>query len=419
VTAAGDPAGASVCATASAGAYRGATVKLILLAAGMFMVGTNASVISGLLPRIADGLGTTQGTVSYSITVYSVIVAVVAPAVSIVLARLPRAALMAGGAAMFSIGTLVASESTNASGFFIGRAIAAFGGAALVPTATAVATSLVPPHRRGRALALVAMGFTLSGALGTPFGTALGSAATWRLPMWALAGVGVVVGGCVAVGFRGVPRPEAVPIRHRLAPLADRRVVATVLTTLFVVISGNVVFIFSASLTAGATGGSGTLLAALLMVYGCAGLIGNQFAGRLTDRFGSRHIATIALIAVTVLLAVLPFGVGSYALCLVIFGLWGLASPGTSVPVQHQLVELDPGNVPVTMSWNSTAMYVGIALSPPVGNLSIGLGGPHVTPFPAALCVALALASFLIGRTPTPARAVVTARSRAAARIPR
>jgi predicted MFS family arabinose efflux permease len=106
-------------------------------------------------------------------------------------------------------------------------------------------------------------------------------------------------------------------------------------------------------------------------------------------------------------------------LCLVIFGLWGLASPGTSVPVQHQLVELDPGNVPVTMSWNSTAMYVGIALSPPVGNLAIGLGGPHVTPFPAALCVALALASFLIGRMPTPTRAVVTARSRAAARIPR
>jgi predicted MFS family arabinose efflux permease len=418
VTAAGEPVGASVCVTESAGAYRGATLKLTLLAAGMFMVGTNASVISGLLPKIARGLDTTQGTVSYSITVYSVIVAIVAPAVSIVLARLSRAALLAGGAAMFSIGTLVASASAGPSGFFAGRAIAALGGAALVPTATAVATSLVPPQRRGRALALVAMGFTLSGALGTPFGTALGSAASWRLPMYVLAGLGVVVGVCVAVGFRGVPPPAAVPVRHRLAPLGDRRVVATVLTTLFVVISGNVVFIFSATLTAEATGGSGTLLAALLMVYGCAGLVGNQFAGRLTDRFGSRHIAVAALVAVTVLLAVLPLGVGSYALCLVIFALWGLASPGTSVPVQHQLVELDPVSVPVTMSWNSTAMYVGIALSPPVGNLAIRLGGPHVTPFPAALCVALGLASFLIGRMPARARAAA-ARSRGTAPLPR
>lgn len=380
--------------------YRGATAKLLLLTASMFMVGTNASVIAGLLPHIAKGLGTTQGTVSYSITLYSVIVAIMAPLASILLARVSRAALMACGAALFSIGTLVASESNSVAGFFEGRAIAALGGAALVPTASAVATSLVPPERRGRALALVAAGFTLSGAFGTPFGTALGSAATWRLPMWVLAGIGVVVGVGIAVGFRSMPQPPLVPIRHRLAPLADHRVLAGTLTTLFVVVASNVVFIFSATLTADATGGSGTLLAALLMVYGCAGVIGNQVAGRLSDRFGSREIAIIALSCVTVLLAVLPFVVWSYALCIVLFAAWGLVAAGTSVPVQHRLVALDPAAAPITMSWNSTAMYVGIALSPPVGNFAIGVGGPHFTPIPAAVCVALALGAFLIGLRP-------------------
>ncbi|GAA4174613.1 MFS transporter [Gryllotalpicola koreensis] len=404
MTAACDSAEASVRVTTPDAAYRGATAKLLLLAAALFMVGTNASIIAGLLPKIAHTLGTTQGVVSYSITLYSVIVAIVAPLASIVLARASRSVLMAGGAAMFTIGTLVASLATSPAGFFGGRAIAAFGGAALVPTASAVATSLVPPERRGRALALVAMGFTLSGALGTPFGTALGSAATWRLPMLVLAGVGVVVGAAIAIGFRGAPRPDRVPLRHRLAPLGDRQVVATVLTTLFVVISGNVVFIFSASLTAGATGGSGALLAVLLMIYGCAGLVGNQAVGRMTDRYGSRLIAVVALSASAVLLILLPFTVMSYALCALVFGLWGLVSAGMNVPVQHQLVELAPEAVPVTMSWNSTAMYVGIALSPPVGNLAIGLGGPHFTPFPAALCVLLALTAFLVGRVPTRGR---------------
>lgn len=407
MTAACDSAEASARVTRADAAYRGATVKLLLLAAALFMVGTNASIIAGLLPKIAHTLGATQGVVSYSITLYSVIVAIVAPLVSIVLARAPRSVLMAGGAAMFSIGTLVAALSTNPAGFFGGRAIAAFGGAALVPTANAVATSLVPPERRGRALALVAMGFTLSGALGTPFGTALGSAATWRLPMLVLAGVGVVVGAAIAFGFRRVPRPEAVPLRHRLAPLGDRQVVATVLTTLFVVISSNVVFIFSASLTAGATGGSGTLLASLLMIFGFAGLIGNQAVGRLTDRYGGRLIAVIALVASAALLACLPLTVMSYPLCAVAFGLWGLVAAGTYVPVQHQLVELAPEAVPVTMSWNSTAMYVGIALSPPVGNLAIRFGGAHFTPFPAALCVLIALVAFLVGRVPTRGRRAV------------
>ncbi|GAA4166371.1 MFS transporter [Gryllotalpicola daejeonensis] len=414
MTAAGESGGASVCISGHADepvdaaiAHRGATAKLLLLAAAMFMVGTNASIIAGLLPRIASSLGSTESTVSYSITLYSVIVAIAAPVASITLARTSRAALMAGGAALFSIGTIVTSLSSDPAGFFGGRAVAALGGAALVPTASAVATSLVPHERRGRALALVAMGFTLSGALGTPFGTALGSAATWRLPMWVLAGVGIIVGVSIVVGLRRAPTPDAVPFRQRLAPLADRQIVATVLTTLFVVVSGNVVFIFSATLTAGATGGSGTLLAVLLMIYGCSGLVGNQFVGRLTDRYGSKHIAVTALGAAIALLAALPFVVASYPLTAVVFGVWGFMAAGMSVPVQHQLVELDPQNVTVTMSWNSTAMYVGIALSPPVGNLAIGLGGPHVTPFPAALCVALGLGAFLIGRVPTRARRLI------------
>ncbi|MCL2794315.1 MAG: MFS transporter [Microbacteriaceae bacterium] len=399
-------AGAGV--ATSSNAYRGSTVKLLLLAAAMFMVGTNASVIAGLLPRIAHGLGTTQGTVSYSITVYSVTVAVVAPLASIVLARVPRAVIMACGAAFFSIGTIVASESVNVGGFFGGRAIAALGGAALVPTASAVATDLVPPERRGRALALVAAGFTLASAFGTPLGTALGSAATWRLPMEALAAIGVLVGVGIAFGFRSMPRPVVVPLRHRLAPLADRRVLATVSTTLFMVVAGNVVFIFSATLTAPATGGSGTRLAVLLMVYGCAGLIGNQFAGRLTDRFGSRHIAITAICAVAALLVTLPFAVESYALCLTVFAAWGLVASGTSVPIQHRLVAIDPEVAPVTMSWNSTAMYVGIALAPPVGNLAISLGGSRFTPIPAALCVVLALVAFLVGLRPLRAAASAT-----------
>lgn len=401
MTAAGESAGAGVCiAPIPVIATRAATVKLLLLAAAMFMVGTNASVIAGLLPRIAQGLGTTESTVSYSITVYSVIVAIAAPLASIVLARVSRAMLMTFGAAFFSIGTIVASASVNVGGFFGGRAIAALGGAALVPTASAVATSLVPPERRGRALALVGAGFTLSGALGTPLGTALGSASTWRLPMWVLAGIGVVVGAGIAAGFRGAPKPVAVPLRHRLAPLADHRVLGAVLTTLFMVVAFNVVFIFSATLTAGATGGSGALLAVLLMVYGGAGVIGNLLAGPMTDRFGGRHIAVVALVCVAVLLAVLPLTVWSYPLCIAVFATWGLVAAGTSVPIQHRLVGLDPDAAPITMSWNSTAMYVGIALSPPLGNLAIGLGGPDFTPIAGAVCAVLALGSFLFGLAP-------------------
>jgi predicted MFS family arabinose efflux permease len=92
----------------------------------------------------------------------------------------------------------------------------------------------------------------------------------------------------------------------------------------------------------------------------------------------------------------MPLTVWSYPLCIAVFAAWGLMAAGTSVPIQHRLVAIDPSAASITMSWNSTAMYVGIALSPPVGNLAIRLGGAHFTPVPAAVCVALALCAFLI-----------------------
>ena len=139
------------------------------------------------------------------------------------------------------------------------------------------------------------------------------------------------------------------------------------------------VFIFSASLTADATGGSGVLLATLLMANGLAGIVGNFFAGRFTDRFGSRYVAVIALSVIIVLLALTPLALGSLVAYMVVFVIWGLVSAGTSVPVQYRLIAIDPDDV-VTLSWNSTAMYIGIALSPPLGHLAIGIGGVHLTP---------------------------------------
>jgi len=63
-------------------------LKLGILSFGLFVVGTNAFVIAGLLPKIADTLGVTPAVVSYSITFYALVVAIVAPVISISLSRM-------------------------------------------------------------------------------------------------------------------------------------------------------------------------------------------------------------------------------------------------------------------------------------------------------------------------------------------
>ena len=50
--------------------------RLALLAGGLFVVGTNAFVIAGVLPSIAGDLGADQTAVASSITWYAAVVAV-------------------------------------------------------------------------------------------------------------------------------------------------------------------------------------------------------------------------------------------------------------------------------------------------------------------------------------------------------
>lgn len=75
-------------------------------------------------------------------------------------------------------------------GIFLGRIIAAMGAAAFTPQATSVASALVPPARRGAALAVVFGGMTVAGAVGAPLGICIGQIAGWRVAFIAVAALG-------------------------------------------------------------------------------------------------------------------------------------------------------------------------------------------------------------------------------------
>ncbi|MDR6973217.1 MFS transporter [Leifsonia shinshuensis] len=386
--------------------YRRTLPALLVLALALFVVGTNAFVIAGLLPRVATGLGATPTQVSWSITTYSLVVAVAAPAVSILLPRVPRAGLMAAGLGVFALGTAVSALAPNLTVFIAGRTFSGLGGAALVPTATAAAASLARSGKRGQALAIVGAGFTLATAVGSPLGTALGGLAGWRFALWCIVALAAVLVVAIPLLVHGVPVPPAVSLGRRLAPLADLRIVAPLATTLLMIAGFNIVYIFSAAVTHASTGGSGTLLAVLLLAYGVAGVAGNAVAGPLTDRFGSRAVATFALAAQAVTLVVLAATEASFVASVVVFALWGVAAFAIAIPVQHRLVHVEPENAALALSWYSTAMYVGIAIAPPIGTLALAAGGPVAVPLAGAVVTVAALAAFLLGYLARAPRAV-------------
>ena len=74
-----------------------------------------------------------------------------------------------------------------------------------IAAAMVTATSIVPPERTGRAMAVIISGFAMSSALGLPLGTLLGQAVGWRGSFVAVVAAGVVVLVLAIVVLPSVP----------------------------------------------------------------------------------------------------------------------------------------------------------------------------------------------------------------------
>ena len=372
-------------------------VQLALLSLATFLVGTNGFVIAGLLPDIAEGLTATPNGVGISITVYAAVVAVLAPTFATVLARVPRPAIISAGLVLVGAGSALTAVAGDLPVFIVGRAIAGVGGAAIVPTAVAAAAVMVPVTRRGWAIAIVTLGFTLSTAIGSPLGTAVAHVAGWQVPLVGVAVLSLLSAIVVALVIRGVPIGAPLSLLRRFSVLGDPRILLTLLSTVFTVAGFNVAYIFSSTYTREATGGSGALLAGLLLLFGLGGVVGNQLAGRFTDRHGNRLVASILMAVLLAALLVMPLAESSFVALAVVFVIWGFAASGTGIPVQHRLVAIDPDRATVAVSWYSTAVYVGIAIAPLIGGVALDLVGPSEVPHAAALAVLVAAALFQAG----------------------
>lgn len=371
-------------------------VPLGILALGLFTVATNAVVIAGLLPEISGDLHVGETQASYAITWYAVVVGVLSPVISIALPRLSRTILMAAGAFVVAIGGTIAAAAPDLTVFTVGRVVAAIGGAALVPAATAAAAAIARPEQRGRAIAIVALGFTAANALGAPLGTWIGSHGGWRMPLAILVGVALLEGVLVLLVVRGIPVGAPASLGARFAVLKDPRIGAVLVANVLITAGYNVVYFFSGIVAHDVTDGDGAVLAALLLCFGVAGVAGNALAGPLTDRIGNRVSATVALGIEIVVFALLLVVAPSFAGWGVLYAIWGIAAFASVVPVQHRLVAVDPGQAGITLSWFTTAMYAGIALAPPLGAATTASVGAHGIPGVAAVVTLVAVLAFQV-----------------------
>jgi predicted MFS family arabinose efflux permease len=365
------------------------TLRILVLAVATFAIGTDGFVINGLLPAIARDLGVSHATAGQLVTAFALTYAVSSPVLSAVTSRVSRNRVMLAGLGVFVLSNVLTALAPSYGVALLSRLLAGAAAALVTPNAIAVGMSLVDEGRRGRAVSLVMGGMTVASAVGVPLGTWIGGT-DWRLTLWLVAITGAVAWVGILVGVPTVVLPMPTGLRERFAPLADRRVLAAVLTTTLTFSALYTTFTYIATIAEPVTGGDAGLLALLLWVSGLAGIAGNALGGQLTDRIGARPVVLTGLIGIVLMQALLLA-----PLTLPIALAWAAGGAVAWLAVigqQHRVASLAPRSAPVVLGLNGSALYLGTSLGGAFGGLALGAGGGAAV---VATAVGLAAASVL------------------------
>jgi MFS transporter, DHA1 family, purine base/nucleoside efflux pump len=379
------------------------SARTYLLVAGAFAVGTSAYVVSGVLPDVAAELDVSLGAAGQLATAFALSYAVGAPLLATLTGRWERRTLLVVALLVAATGNLIAALAPTYPLLLVGRSVAALGAAVYTPAATLVATTLHPPHERGRAVALVFGGLTVALAVGVPAGNLLGGSIGYRGVFALVALLGLLAAGGVQLLVPRVAAPPAVGLRERFAVAADRRVLAMLAMTVLAVLGAMSVYTYIVPLLAATTGTIGPAVGMLLLVYGLGAIVGNVVGGWSTDRFGSMPTLLVAFTGFVVMVATLPLTAATVPGAAVALFVWSLFTWSVNPPIQNMLLELGPGSG-LLLSLNASAIYLGAGLSGVLGGLVIATAGVTLLPEVGAVLSLLALGLLLALRRAPGAR---------------
>ncbi|MGC4043272.1 MAG: MFS transporter [Armatimonas sp.] len=386
--------------------------RLLVLALGMFALGTDSFVMAGVLPEISQAFHVSIGVAGQMTTAYAITYAVLAPLLAAVAAQVPRKGMLLSGLGLFVVANLLTAIAPSFAIAIASRILAGVGAAMFAPTATGAVASLVPPERRGYALSIVIAGMTAATALGSPIGAVIGGLIDWRWTMVGVSAIAAISQLGVARLLTHIPLPPKITLAERIKPVADPRVALTLLTTLLFQSGQFIAYTYFTVIFDRAIGHNTVLVGLLLVAFGVSGTVSNLVMGRLADSLGSRKLIFTLLIALALVLGSLSWTGATLWTAIPALILWGVCGWGLLAPQQHRLVSVAPQTAPVVLGLNTSSTYLGVTTAGVIGAFGIPILGGHNLGLFGALLVLIALGTaglatwHIEGRFHKPVRAV-------------
>jgi predicted MFS family arabinose efflux permease len=380
--------------------------RLATLFFGNFVIGTGTLAVPGMLVRLAEAFEVSVPTAGRLVAAFALTICLTAPVLAAVTSRVERRRLLVVTLGLFGLGHAASAIAPSYELLLLTRVVSAVSAGLFTAQAAGVAGLLVPPERRGAAIAAVFLGWSIAAVLGLPMANQVSAALGFRAVFAIVAGAAVVGTGLLAFALPGGLFVTPIDRAAWGRLLQSRAVLMTVLITFIQAWAQFTLFSYMTPYFSTVLGSQTTGVSALLAVVGVAGIIGNVTAARLLDRLGPAAVvvASIASMALGHSLILLA----GASMPLAVAGLigWGLGCFAINSGQQVRLVTVAPALAPVGIALNTVGMYLGQAAGAETGGRVIAWAS--VTALTSVSVPLLSLALLLAvlgGRRPTPALA--------------
>ncbi|WP_397334068.1 MFS transporter [Paenibacillus macerans] len=342
------------------------------MAAVTFVVGTVELIVGGILELIATDLHISVSATGQFITMYSIAFALSAPILMNLTAKMERKTLYLASLSVFLLSNVLVAFGSNYALILSARALSAMSGALIIVLSISLASRLVPPSYRGRAIGIIYMGISGSLVLGVPIGMTIGNAYGWRAPFLLIAGLSALAIVVISVFLHKSPPEKAVPLRKQLTSLKNVKIVSGQLISFLLLMGHLTLYAYLAPYVQSLFPVSPGILSLVYFLFGIAAVAGGGLSGWISDRWGTKRSLIVITACFAFSMFMLPLAAKiSFYLFLAAVMVWSALSWAISPAQQMYLIQNTPEEADIQLSLNSSIMHLGIACGSLIGGVII------------------------------------------------
>lgn len=367
-------------------------LPVFLLTLGAFVTGAAELIVIGILPLIAEDLQVSIALAGQIITAFSLSFAIGTPILVSMTSRVERKTMLIAALALFILGCLASYVSSSFAVLMASRILLGLSGGVYTVIAFSSVAKLVPPEKTGRAIGMIALGFSTALVLGVPIGVAMAKWWSWQTIFAALAVVTVLLLIGTMRLLPSIAGDAPVPFRRQFLVLGNPIIVSGLVLSLCFTTSSSMMNTYLAPFLQQILHMEASHIGLTLFGLGIAGVLGSRVGGMGADAWGTTRMISFSLIVLTLSLAILPLFSGFLLVGVALLIVWMFSMSMIIPAIQMYFIQQAPESSNLVLGLNTSVLHLGVAMGAGLGGIMVDATSTVLyNPWIASLTVALGL----------------------------